>query len=685
MLALSKNFPYGLNVAIKKILNTTKIRRVLTHSFAAALIAKGGFLSTASAKEIVIDFEDNEITQERLLAGLKEKESQYVYNCNTLAETLEKAVQNKELTIMTDYAEDLRRNCLTPFHHLIVGDVWDHLSYKSFKGADKSSKMGIEAVKFVAALEILEERDTADTNLKQAEGNLCVKAKKFLASKFQNLMRSNRSEGFVQQLKELKEAADPMPNIVLQKGLVKAETSSRLFENFKKPFRLTFDKVEGVFCAGDTLKQLVVSLAFSQSHLEFTPQCFGKAPLLESLIVKDFTLFIFGNLSFAECPKLEGPFQGNGRILLDADRPGSIVSAFEDCPNIKKEDVKKVALNFFISNVQDGHWTDNEQAEAYLENNQLHKAYLEFFHRFKVEQERAKLEKDFESLKKKGDKLEKEISRLKTVNEKQRSEAEALRKENQPLKKSVKTAQENYEKLSQDLLQATNKYENFKKQQTETVEKLTKELEETQMERDLTKQQLWEARDKNKELQRSLKNLESDNETQKEEIENLQALKEEWKGKIDTATALETENSELKKQLIKVTEEKNEAERKLNGERKRNDEVVKEKKQTIGKLEKNLENLRSELAKTQALLFEAQTKIKELQNSESYVLNTMDVIREDKEEPKEEIKNDDFRFNFSKNTFQQKQNTNKKSFYPKKKDKKGKKYVEYNREFAYEN
>jgi hypothetical protein len=113
--------------------------------------------------------------------------------------------------------------------------------------------------------------------------------------------------------------------------------------------------------------------------------------------------------------------------------------------------------------------------------------------------------------------------------------------------------------------------------------------------------------------------------------------------------------------------------------------LLKRKKQTIGKLEKNLENLRSELAKTQALLFEAQTKIKELQNSESYVLNTMDVIREDKEEPKEEIKNDDFRFNFSKNTFQQKQNTNKKSFYPKKKDKKGKKYVEYNREFAYEN
>lgn len=586
---------------------------------------------------------------------------------------------------MTDRAEDLRRNCLTPFHHLIVGDVWDHVSYKSFKRADKSSKMGIEAVKFVAALEILEERDTADAILKQAEGNLCVKAKEFLASKFPNLTRSNRSEGFAKQLKELKEAADPMPNIVLQKGLVKAETSSQLFENFKKPFRLTFDGVEGVFCAGNTLKQLVVSLAFSQSHLEFTPQCLEKAPLLEGLIVKDFTLFIFDNLSFAECPKLEGPFQGNGRILLDADHPESIVSAFKDCPNIKKEDVKKVALNFFISNVQNGCWTDNEQAEAYLENNQLHKAYLEFFHRFKIEQERAKLEKDFESLKKKGDKLEKEISRLKTVNEKQRSEAEALCKENQPLKKSVKTAQENYEKLSQDLLQATNKYANYKKQQTETVEKLMKELERTQSTHDLTKQQLRESLDTNKELQKSLKNLESDNETQKEEIENLQALKEEWKVKIDTVTALETKNSELKKQLTNTTKERDEAERKLEKERGENKATIKEKNKGIAGLKLELDALRTELKKTQECLFEAQAKIKELQNSESYVLNTMDAIQEDEEESKEEIKNDDFRPNFQKDIFRQAQNTNKKSFYPKKKGKKGKKYVEYSGEFAYEN
>ena len=73
MLALSKNFPYGLEVAMKKILNTTRIRRVLTHSFVAALIAKGGFLSTASAKEIVIDFKSKGITEEAISKRLREE------------------------------------------------------------------------------------------------------------------------------------------------------------------------------------------------------------------------------------------------------------------------------------------------------------------------------------------------------------------------------------------------------------------------------------------------------------------------------------------------------------------------------------------------------------------------------------------------------------------------------------
>ncbi len=524
-----------------------------------------------------------------------------------------------------------------------------------------------------------------DEILKQAEENLCVKAKEFLASKFPNLMRSNRSEGFKEQLKELKKATDPMPNIVLQKGFVKADTSSQLFENFKKPFQLTFDRVEGVFCAGDTLKQLVVSLTFSQSHLEFTPQCFEEAPLLESLIIKDFTLFIFGNLSFAECPKLKGPFQGSGKILLDAAHHGSIVGAFEDCPSIKKEDVKKVALNFFIGNVQNGCWTDKDQVEAYLENNQLHKAYLEFFHRFKVEQEKTKLEKDFECLKKKGGKLEKEISHLKMVNEKRRNEAEALRSEIKPLRKRAETAEKNYEKLLQDLLQATNEYENFKKQQTETVEKLTKELEE---ERNYGKTQRPEASKllgNNKDLSKRLNGLETEKETLEEEIEKLRTLVEEWKDKINMVATLQADKSNLEEQLTNAMKFRDDAKQMLKKERDENGATLKEKKEEIVGLKLELGNLRTELQKTQAFLFKAQAKIKELQNSEAYVLNTMDAIREDEEEPKEEVKNDALRPNFQKDTFQQKQNTNKKRFYPNKKGKKSKKYVEYNGKFEYEN
>lgn len=62
---------------------------------------------------------------------------------------------------MTDLTEVLRQDCLIPFNHLVVGDVWDRINYKSFKDADKSFKMGIEAVKFVAALEIPKEWDTS--------------------------------------------------------------------------------------------------------------------------------------------------------------------------------------------------------------------------------------------------------------------------------------------------------------------------------------------------------------------------------------------------------------------------------------------------------------------------------------------------------------------------------------------
>ena len=689
-------------MTVRKILNTTRIRRVLTHSFAAALIAKGGFLSTASAKDIVIDFEGNEITQERLLEGLKKNELQYVNNCNTLAKTLENAIQNEELTITTDEAEDLRRDCLTPFHHLIVGDVWDHVNYQCFEDPDKDLKMGIEAVKFVAALEILAERDAI---LKQAERNLCDKAREFLVSKFPNLItRSCRSEGFKAQLKEFKKEADPMPNIVLQNGVVEAKTSSQLFKDFKEPFRLTFDRVEGVFCAGDTLKQLVVSLAFSQSHLEFTPQCFEKAPLLESLIVKDLTLFIFGDLSFAACPKLEGPFQGGGKILLDADRPGNIVSAFNDCPNIEKEGVKKVALNFFINNVQNRCWTD-KQAEAYLENNQLHGAYLEFFYRFKAEQKSAKLEKDFESLKKEGDRLEKEILRLKTVNKNQRNEMEALCNVNKSLKDSLKTAQEDYNKLSQELLQVTNKYENFEKQQTKIVENLTKELEGTQSAHDLTKKQLRESRDTNRGLRKELKKLQSENETQKKEIESLKAFKEKWGDEIGMVEKLKEEKSKLEEQLKNADQKRVDAKEMLNRERKRNDEVVTEKKQTIMKLKENLEKLRSELTETQKLLGKAQQKIKDFRLSEANILTTVGMLGDDLEDPKEEV--DDFRPNFQNifrhkedpkeevndfrpnfHIFPQAQNTKKKSFYPKKKGKNGKngkKYVEYNNgEFVYE-
>ena len=191
----------------------------------------------------------------------------------------------------------------------------------------------------------------------------------------------------------------------------------------------------------------------------------------------------------------------------------------------------------------------------------------------------------------------------------------------------------------------------------------------------------------------------------------MQAFKEEWKDEIETIIPkLEEENKQLKKQLEKTDQERVDAKEMLNREREKNRKTITEQKQTIKELKENLEKLQSELAETRKHLWEAQKEIDDFRFSEANILTTVGMLGDNLEEPKEEIKNDNFRPNFQnifrheeepkkeiKNNnfrpnfhiFPQAQNTKKKNpFYSKKKGKKSKKggkYVEYNNaEFVYE-
>ena len=691
MLALSKNFPYGLNMAMKKILNTTRIRRVLTHSFAAALIAKGGFLSTASAKEIVIDFKGKGITEAAISERLREENEDKIPAYERLTEKFKEFTEvfsDPSAASINASKNDSLAKLIESFIAVVPGgkalkkrNAPSQNTCTLFKPQnppqDASEPWHEMEIRFLTALAILEiwrKNETCENDATRARAALHTAGDDFYRKVFAPIViQFGPSEGLTEacskRLESTKEAQaeELVLKITLKNGSVDSKTSKELFKNLDKGLYLTLDHIKGTISADEVLKKHLISIAFLNSELVLEKNCFQKSRYLERLIFKNSTVTMH-YLCFANCVNLKSPEYEN--LLLYLPFPSNLSNVFEDDPHINEEFIREMATNCFRERCKRGTFKKEGDVEDYLTIHKLGSVLMYFYRCCGMEKQCAELKKQLEVFKKTQKQLESRNSNLEHANKNQRNEMEALRNVNQPLKESLKTAQENYKKLSEDLLQVTNEYANYKKQQTETVKKLTNELEGINRTHDLTKQQLWKSLDTNKKLQKELENLQSENKTQKEEIESLQAFKEKWGDKIDTVAKLEEEKSELKKQLIKVTEEKSEAERKLNGERERNDEVVQEKKQTIGKLKKDLEDLRSELAETQKHLFEAQKKIKELRTSESFVLKTMDVIQ-DEEEPKEEV-------NFQKDTFQKKRSSNeKKPFYPKKKGKKGK-YVPYN-------
>ena len=660
---------------MKEMLNITTIRRVLKYlSILLLIVWKPSFLTASGKDVVVIDFKGKKITQEGLLEGLRQYKERYIEKCKKLAEKFKQINEDENLKFGDNFKGRLMRDCVIPFHKFIVAGNWDMWDLDLFRdkirGSEAHKERCVHMVKFFLALKNLGHFKSDDLEIKEVEDILFSEATKFVKEKIPTQFQS-----YNENIQEKKGKSEELQmTFVLENGTVSEETSCKLFEDFTKPFRLAFQKVRGEFCAGKQLKNLVVLLTFQDSDLEFTEGAFENASRLKKLEVAENedegTVLVFGKRSFANCQQLKFPFG----ITLDGERPGNLVSAFENCPYIRKERIQKVALDFFEENVGDGSWKDVEQIKKYFEDNQLDKAYMWEYYDLKLKEERNKretLRKNYEKLQEKQKALEKENERLKNDGEDFRKKMlRPLEQKNQRLKESLKKTEEEYQKTSQELLQVTGKYEKLKKQYAETVAKHNQESGKLAKDCERERLEKVKARDENKALQEEVKTLKKDKETQEEKIRDLEDFKEKWGDKIDMVPTLEAKNEQLEKQLNKETKDRMTAEERLDLKYEQCDEYevrLKEKNKIINRLNNTVNGLKKDLENTLLESTKLRARIKELETSEAYGIRQGEEEPKKKvKEPKKEVKNDDFR-------------QKKEPFYPKRKGKKGK-FVPYNPE-----
>ena len=682
-------------MTVRKILNTTRIRRVLTHSFAAALIAKGGFLSTASAKEIVIDFKNGKITEDAIWKRLNDENEDKIRAYQGLTEKFKESTEafSDPFNASIDASRnDSVEKLIESFIAVVPGgkalkkrDAPSQNTCTLFKPQnipqDESEPLREMEIRFLTALAILEmwgknKKSCENDTIRAARADLHAAGDVFYRKVFSPIFSvfplteesaKELKKACAERVKSTKEAQaeELVVEITLKNGSVDSKTSKKLFENLDKGLHLTLDHIKGTISANEVLEKRLISIAFLNSELALTERCFQNSQYLEQLTFKNSTVTIyyqcFANcdhleqlifkdstvtmyyLCFADCVSLESPEYEN--LLLYLPYPSNLFSIFAKDPHINKEFIREMATNCFRERCKRRTFEKEQDAEDYLVIHTLGYGLMDFYHRCKAEKRCVELEKQLEVFKKTQKQLESRNSRLEQANESQREAIRDLPQQKKRLTEALRTQKEELSKKDDELLKLSAEYENFKKQHEETVEKLTNELKGTQSAHDLTKKQLRESRDTNRGLRKELKNLQSENETQKKEIESLKAFKEEWKDEIETIIPkLEEENKQLKKQLEKTDKERVDAKEMLNREREKNRKTITEQKQTIKELKENLEKLQSELAKTQKHLLEAQKKIDDFRFSEANILTTVGMLGDILEEPKEEV--NDFRPNF---------------------------------------
>lgn len=685
---MSKKFLRLYNTTVKKVLSVSTIQRMFGRSCFGLSIAGMISLPRVSAEEIIIDFKGHPVTEAAISKRLQDENEKKISVCIRLAKKFGQCAEdfrNPLKTLQKASNDDTLDELIERFVAFVSGGEAlkpsgkipyriphkDKLSPTEKESADMVECWCETAIRFKCALEMLKDFPEGDETVKNAlkalydAGTACYKAV-FLSSFWE--MLPGKEEVEEECLQRLGQAETTRANaravrITLRNGSVDPKTSGQLFKNLRSDLHLTFDRMKGIVSADPVLKERLISLAFVNSELELEEYCFAESKLLENVSFKD-SILTMHFLSFSRCGRLKRPKYEN--LLLYLPPPSNLINVFEEDPYITEEDVREMATDCFRERCGRGMFADEKEAGNYLMCHQLDSILTEFYRRCEIEKRNAELEKQFEVFKEEKKKFEKRISDLKSTNANILNGKETVLQKNRTLKAELAEQKEALRSKSDQCSRLSEEYESFKKQQTETVEKIMKELEETRRDRDLRRAELSEVLETGRKLREELKTLRSENEAQAEKIAEFESLTEGWKDKINTVTTLEAEKSGLGKRLADATKDKDEAERKLGAERERNKIALKEKKQDIANLKQKTGNFEAELAKTQMLLSEARAKIKELENSETCVLKTMDIISV-KEDDKKEIQPNDFRP--IKN--------DKKPFFPKKKSKKGGKYVEF--------
>ena len=426
---------------------------------------------------------------------------------------------------------------------------------------------------------------------------------------------------------------------VLKNGHISAEEFEKILTDIAVPIRLVFENVKGCLTENETVKRMTVSMMFKNCKLTFGKDCFRNSQRLETATFLQSNILL-ENGAFAECSSLKS-IDAKG-TNLDCLPPNSYREVLNG--SLKTESILDLTACAFyrLCNRSD----NMDEIAEFIQYNGMdmpalkrcYKKILREEIENKTEEDRKILKKEFEIREKRCEEIEtraenllKRNEHLEKANGNLRLQMEACVQKNKKLQNSLEDSNTICEERLNELLRLKNAHKNSKKEHAEAMEKITQELEKNRKDLISANETLEKYKSSYNTFKEEADALKRENEAQKEEIENLKAFKSKWEEKILTFERLETEKNELAKQLETARKSENNSKRMLENERVRNKEELKKKSEKILGLEQQLKG-------TEKLLFEAQAKIKELQDSELNILTTVGVIASDDEDEKEKEK-----------------------------------------------
>ena len=419
---------------------------------------------------------------------------------------------------------------------------------------------------------------------------------------------------------------------VLKNGYISAKEFEKILTDIAVPIRLVFENVKGCLTGNETVKRMTVSMRFENCQLKFGKNCFRNSQRLETATFLQSNILL-KNGAFAECSLLKS-IDAVG-TNFDCPPPNSYREVLNG--SLKTESILDLAVHAFCHLCNNS--SDRNRIAEFIRYNEIDASALKRYHALllkeeiqkETEENRKILKKEFEIREKRCEEIEtraenllKRNEHLERANENLRLQMEACVQKNKKLQNSLEDSNTICEERLNELLRLKNAHKNSKKEHAEAMEKITQELEKNQKDLISANETLEKYKSSYNTFKEEADALKRENEAQKEEIENLKAFKSKWEEKILTFERLETEKNELAKQLETARKSENNSKRMLENERVRNKEELKKKSE--------------KLKGTEKLLFEAQAKIKELQNSELNILTTVDIIASDDEDEKEEEK-----------------------------------------------